>query len=165
MKESKFKSSVGFFIIGFHFSIILLIIGLHTIIGGFSFEQMTTTLALIIPMVGVYTPAIVKYFNNTKSMQHIKSKNVSRDYILLTRWVLGIYALALISIILLKSFNIAFSDFEQFKTMLGLIQTAFGVYVGMILSSMFEAETSKVEESKPKNVVRKIQERIQKFFR
>ncbi|MBP0019866.1 MAG: hypothetical protein J7647_20220 [Cyanobacteria bacterium SBLK] len=157
MKESRFKNSVGFFIVVFHFSIILLTIGLH-VMGGFSFEQMTTTIALIIPMVGVYTTAVAKHFIATQSIKNIKSKDISRDYVWFTIFILSVYFSSLISLIFLKSFNIAFSDFEEFKTMLGLLQTAFGVYAGLILSSMFEIEITKVEETQPKGFFGKVRE-------
>ena len=161
MKESRLKNSVSFFIIGFHFGIILLTICLWAI-GGFLFEEMTTTVALIIPMFSIYTTAVIKHIIATKSINNIKNKNISSAYVFLTFFILSFYVISLISMIFLKSFNIAFSNFEQFKVMLGVIQTAFGAYVGLILSSMFEIEIENTnnslneEQSKPRGFFGKI---------
>jgi len=43
----------------------------------------------------------------------------------------------------LKAFNIGFSNFEQFKTMLAISETVFGTYVGIVLSSVFTIDTDK----------------------
>jgi hypothetical protein len=43
----------------------------------------------------------------------------------------------------MKAFNKGFSNFEQFKTMLAIGETAFGTYVGLVLSSIFELDIKK----------------------
>ena len=60
------------------------------------------------------------------------------EVLILTFFIPGIFVFVLISIIILKSFNIGFENFEQFKIMLGLLQTIFGAYMGLVLSSQFK---------------------------
>ena len=53
-------------------------------------------------------------------------------------WIFPVVFTAyLISLVLLKSYNVGFSSFEQFKTLLIASETIFGAYIGIVLSSMF----------------------------
>ena len=137
MKESKLKSILGLLIIISHFIAILLTIFLW-ILGGFLFDEMTTTVALIIPLFSIYTTAIIKDVIANRVSRPTKQKTVSPEYVFITFFIPGIFVFLLISIIILKSFNIGFEDFEQFKIMLGLLQTIFGAYMGLVLSSQFK---------------------------
>lgn len=144
MTESQLKNYIGIFIMLSHFFIILLLIflGIRRV-GGFSFEEMTTAIALISPMFSLYTTAIIKYVMSNKVYKKLKEKRLSKIYIFISFFLPILFIASLILIIILKAFNIAFSEFEEFKIMLGVNQTAFGAYTALVLSSLFEIQQNK----------------------
>jgi|LakMenEpi03Aug12_release.lakeMendotaPanAssembly.Ray.scaffolds.fasta_scaffold331958_2 hypothetical protein len=150
MKESQLKNAIGIFIILSYFLVILLTLVVW-LLGGLLFEEMTTTIALIIPMFSLYLTAILKYIIANKMPQTMREKRLSKVYIFISFLIPILFLIVLITIILMKSFNVGFSDFEQFKIMLGVIQTAFGAYMGLILSSLFEIEGSQKSNNKPQS--------------
>jgi hypothetical protein len=106
--------------------------------GGFLFNEMTTTIALIIPMFSVYTTAILKYIVATQRRTSLGGSRVTKQYIIVSWLVPTGFCLYLIAIVLAKAFNVGFSSFEEFKGLLLAGQTIFGGYMGFLLSSMFE---------------------------
>jgi len=97
--------------------------------GGYLFEEMTTTIALIIPMMSVYTITIIKNIIATRTPKKMKSKTVIKEYTFLTYFIPCLFIFFLTAMILLKAFNVGFASFEQFKLMLAISETAFGAYV------------------------------------
>jgi len=140
MTEIQLKTRIGLSIVISHFSILLLVVVLF-LFGGFIFEEMTTTIALIIPMFGIYTSAIIKHIIANRKILQTDSEMVTKDYIFISFMIPSIFIIFIISIVILKAFNIGFTSFEQFKTMLAIGETMFGAYFGIVLSSMFNINT------------------------
>lgn len=65
---------------------------------------------------------------------------VNASYILISVLIPAVFVVLLETSIFLKAFNVAFSSFEQFKSLLAILEAIFGVYLGMVLSSMFTVE-------------------------
>lgn len=139
MTENTLKTAVGLSVIACYSSLIVLVIVLYAL-GGFLFEEMTTTTALIVPMFGVYATAIVKYILANRAMTADKSMAVTRAFLFISFFLPFVFIVGLYSIILLKAHNIAFSNFDQFKLTLGLLQTAFGVYMGLLFTTLFDVK-------------------------
>ncbi len=116
--------------------------------GGFLFEEMTTTIALIIPMFSIYTTSIIKYIIANKNKIETELKLINKAYAFIAFAIPLIFVLLILSIVFMKVFNIGFSSFEQFKTMLAISETAFGAYIGLVLTSLFEISQSKELSSK-----------------
>ncbi|MCP4348644.1 MAG: hypothetical protein GY795_24455 [Desulfobacterales bacterium] len=140
MTEAQLRTRIGLFLIISHFSIILSVVVLQ-IFGGFLFEEMTTTVALIIPMFSIYTTAIIKNIISNKILTEKRSERVTREYIFITFMIPSVFVLFLVAIIILKSLNTV--SFEQFKIMLTVSETVFGTYVGLVLASFFDIKESK----------------------
>jgi len=139
MIETKLKAKIGLFLIISHFAIVILIVLLY-LLNGFLFHEMTTAIALIIPMFSIYSTAIIKYFvanRNEETVNSYNSKKVTMEYTFITFLIPSLFVFFLIMLTILKSLNVGFSSFEQYKTMLALCETAFGAYIGIILSSLF----------------------------
>ncbi len=145
MTESQLKSRIGIFLIISHFSIIILVIILY-LLGGFLFDEMTTTVALIIPMFSVYTTAIVKHIIANKNQGRSWSKSTTSEYTFIVFLIPSLFISFLVAINFIKVFNLV--TFEQFKIMLAIGETVFGAYVGLVLSSMFEIKASQDGENK-----------------
>ena len=65
---------------------------------------------------------------------------VNASYILISVLIPAVFVVLLETSIFLKAFNVAFSSFEQLKSLLAMLEAIFGVYLGMVLSSMFTVE-------------------------
>ncbi|MGV3572663.1 MAG: hypothetical protein ACO1PB_18860 [Ramlibacter sp.] len=136
MTERSLRDSVGVFIIVANLAVIGCTFFLY-FLGGFLFDELTTTIALLVPMFSVYTTAIVKSFVSGRRRTRVASPQVTPQYVFIS-WIFPIaFTTYLIALVVLKAFNVGFSSFEQFKSLLIASEAVFGVYIGLILSSMF----------------------------
>lgn len=141
MTEGTIKSLVGVGVVLGYLGIVVLTIILY-FFGGFLFDELTTIIALIVPMFGIYCSAIIKYITTNRGAKRKKTIEITRVYALISVIFPSVFIFSLGVIIVLKACNLAFSNFDQFKMTLGLLQTAFGVYMGLILAEMFEIKKS-----------------------
>lgn len=153
MTREQLKSRIGLFLIISHFMIILLVVALF-LFGGFKFEEMTTAVALIVPMFSIYTTAIIKHITTNSKQKKDSSEIITGEFVFITFFVPSLLIFFLISMIILKTLNVGFSDFEQFKIMLAISETVFGAYVGLVMSSLFEI---KPQSEKGKNSSRRLE--------
>lgn len=143
MTELKLKNQVGILIILANLAIIILVLVLF-VMGGFLFDEMTTIIALTVPMFSVYTTAILKNIVSTRTEIAVDDgPTVTTQYTFVSWLIPSAFCVYLGTIILLKALNVGFSSFEQFKVMLVASETIFGAYVGIVLSSMFELPKKK----------------------
>jgi hypothetical protein len=108
--------------------------------GGFLFDEMTTAIALILPMFSIYTTSIIKYILANKNQITDSSNLVSKAYKFIAYSIPAIFVLFIISVITLKACSIGLSSFEHFKIMITIGETAFGTYVGLVLTSLYDIE-------------------------
>lgn len=151
MTRLQLKNKIGMFLIISHFVIIFLVVILY-LFKGFLFEEMTTTIALIIPMFSIYTTAIIKYIIANSKLNRGFSETVTKEFVFITFFVPSLFVFFLTAIIILKALNIGFSDFEQFKIMLAISETVFGAYVGLVMSSLFEIEKPEDKKDERSNL-------------
>jgi NADH:ubiquinone oxidoreductase subunit 6 (subunit J) len=137
MSEYRVKLLVGGFMIGSHFLLILLIAGLY-IMRGIAFTEMTTTIGLIGPLFAGYTSVIFAFIIKNKNKLNSDGEHVNLPYAIASFFVPTVFVIALLFSVILKAWNIGFSDFENFKVMIGTIEGVFGIYVGQFVYSMFE---------------------------
>lgn len=142
MTEKTLKNLLGILIISTQVLAIALTLILW-VFTGFTFDEMTTTIALIIPMLGVYIPPLYKYFYDQRLSSPLSSqynRKLSVPYIFIVLAFPSFLILLLIASIMLKALNVAFSNFEQFKTMLAIIQSLFGAYAMQLITRLFDFE-------------------------
>jgi len=135
MNEDRLRTLVGLFLVISHF-VIALAIALSYGSGGILFDQMVTSFGLILPLFAGYATIILKYFIDHRH-DAPNSTFVTFPFAALTLLVPVLYVLFVLIILALKSFNVVFGSFEQFKTMLGVSETIFAVYVGMLINALF----------------------------
>lgn len=141
MTETKIKSIVGILIVCAQFIVLGLILILY-FMGGFLFDEMTTSIALILPMFSLYTTSIIKHFYDNRFNKE-EGENLNSTYIFMTLFIPSVFIVALVATIMLKAFNMGFSSFEQFKTTLTIIQAGFGAYFGLVLTSLFDIDVKR----------------------
>jgi len=136
MNKSKLQNILGVYLILSHFGIIVLIFILFLPMNDFS--QLTTTLGLIVPMFSLYTTAIIRFI--IKNMENKKSsgQSISKMFTFISFLIPSLFVIYLSSIIILKSYNYALSNFDNFTVIIGLSESFFGIYVGQIIVNLYE---------------------------
>jgi hypothetical protein len=140
MTESKTRTALGLFLVISHFAVLLLIITLH-FLGGFKFDEMTTAVAIITPMFASFTTVIVSQVITERSQVAAASENVSAPFVFLSFFFPVLFVGYLVAVILLRAFNLAIENFEHFKGLLALGETAFAVYIGQFIKGLFKQAT------------------------
>ncbi len=102
---------------------------------------MKTTVALIIPMFAIYTTAIVSLFVLPAKPSLEPAPPVQFRTVFVTVFFPVIFVVAIVAMILLKAYKIGFSTFEEFKDMLGIIETVFAVYLATVLRALFDIKS------------------------
>ena len=144
MTEARLRDQIGILVI---ISNVLVVVSTLILffLKGFLYEEMTTTIALVVPMFSVYTTAIIKSIIANRATVRDESPKVSAQYIFISWLFPSVFTLYLIALVFLKAFNVGFSSFDQFKTTLVASETIFGAYVGLILGPMFHIAKRKEE--------------------
>jgi len=145
MKQYVLKSIVSSMIIVGHFSIIILILVMY-FRSGFTFSEATTTISIFLPITSVYTSAIIKDIIANKEIDQRTQKKYSLGFALISCIITLMFIIYLLTIIVVKAYNLGIADFDQFKALLVLGETIFAAYVGQIVHAMFSAGSTEAAE-------------------
>ncbi len=148
MTERGLKNRVGLFLIAVHLFIIVLVLVCFAV-GGFDFDEMTTVLAVIVPMFAGYSTAVISHIVNERFVLKDTSKPVSGMFASLAFVLPTLFAMLIVAAILLQARGLTFADFEQFKKSVILIESLFAVYIGRLIFSMFERPEPTHNQPKP----------------
>ena len=152
MTETTLKYRIGWFLVLLHIVVILVLLTFYAK-GGFSFDQLTTAFAVIVPMFAGYTTAIVSFIVSDRFRGVDDSKQVTGTFAAMSFLFPGIFGVLVIGAISLQAFTLTFDNFEQFKQILILIEGLFAIYVGRFVYSMFErvrdADTASLQSREP----------------
>jgi hypothetical protein len=133
----KHRIQLGLFMIISHFLILLEVIILWTF-HGFLFEEMTTSLGLIGPLFAGYTTVIIAYIIDHASVLKDDGPRPSVAFRTVSFMIPALFVAVIASSVALWAFKVGFTEFSQFKVLVGLIEGAFGVYVGQFIYAMFK---------------------------
>lgn len=137
MNKHQIRSSVGLFLVFSQFGLMAAILWLG-LTDRLTFDDMGTSISLVLPLFAVHTTTIVKYFmEHTQRPPSSSMEKLSAAYLVLSFAVPVIFVLYFAIIIVVRAGG-TLAKFENFKTTLGIGETAFGVYVGMITGSLFK---------------------------
>jgi len=139
MTDVQLRSWVGLFLIIAQFCLVgmvLVLWGYHR----FLFEEMTTTVSILTPMFAIYTTSVVKHLISHKRETGEPATPVSSAFSFISLFFPCAFVAGLAAVIWLKSTGSAFADIEQFKTALGIVQTSFAVYLGLLINSLFDTK-------------------------
>jgi hypothetical protein len=151
MTERTLKYRSGLLLIVGHLVVLVAVIVLR-LFGGYSGEEFTTIFAVIVPMFSGYSTAIIGFIVKDRYTRADRSKEVTGSFAALSFVFPILFTTAVLAAVLLQAFNAAFENFEDFKRFLLAIETAFAVYVGRFVYSMFEKqEEQKASVGSPKD--------------
>jgi hypothetical protein len=139
MTARTIQAIVGVIFIVSHFAVLILVAAFY-IARGFTFEEMTTTISIVAPVFAGYTLIIVRAIMAERTQSDAIPKPKERFlFVFLSLFVPLVFVSVLVAIICLRAYNVGISSFEQFKTMLALVEGVFAVYLGPIIQSLFSA--------------------------
>lgn len=112
-------------------------------LGGYEFEEFTTLVGFLIPMLAVYSTAIVK--DIVKNAQNPKKEltTYSPAYKFLVKFICIIFFVSLFTVVGLKGFNAGFRDFEELKITIGLLEAVFGGYIAQLIFAIYKPVKSR----------------------
>lgn len=113
---------------------------------GYNFQQLTEILAILIPLFSVHMTIIIKDYLENKEHKKQVGIHIRKPLVFFSQTLpIGYTIYMLLVIAMVPGQDKAFA---QMKTLLGVGETIFGVYLGMIISTLFKAVN--VEGKKPK---------------
>jgi hypothetical protein len=139
MTEYKVKVWVGLLMVFGQAGILGLVVTLF-FMGGLDFDEMTTSFALISPLLAGYTTVILTFIRKNRNNMCDTSPKVNFAYWGLAFFYTLSFLIAICVVLIFKAHNLGFANFEQFKYTLALIETMFGIYVGHFIYTMFQTE-------------------------
>jgi hypothetical protein len=139
MTDLQLRNWVGLFLVIAQFSLIAMVLILWASTR-FLFEEMTTTIALLTPMFAIYTTSVVKHLISHRNQTGRPGHRVSPAFSFISFFFPCAFVAGLAAMIWLKSRGSVFASMEQFKTALGIVQTSFAVYLGLLINSLFDSK-------------------------
>ncbi len=152
MNIDKHRSYIGKFVIISSLLIFIIVLVLFAL-KGFTPEELSEILKYLVPIKAVYLTALVKYVianknikEKTKGKKSTDSDDTAKNeenlvsplYKTMANVFIYGHIIFLASSIIMAAFNvISFSSLTYF---IAIIETFFGVYVGLIISDMFKVE-------------------------
>ncbi|WP_147289960.1 hypothetical protein [Crenobacter cavernae] len=136
MTERQLKYALGVTIIISHVTLLLLCIALY-FLAAFTMQELTTLLAIVVPVFSVYTTSVVSFVISDKHIASDKTNKVTNTYAVLS-FAFPLFTALLIGVsVIMKAYNNGFDNFEDFKRFLITIETLFGAYMGALIYSLF----------------------------
>src|SRR4051812_48653891 len=124
MDFNRLKGITTILMILSHILTLFVLLGLY-FSGGFAFDELTTTLALLAPLFAGFTTVIIKdsVAGALPSVVPVGTRQLPWNFAFVTLIFSGSFTVYLIAIVTLKGFNIGFATFDQFKILLGISES------------------------------------------
>lgn len=137
MNETRLKYALGMTIVLSHIIIVIYTFFLFSI-SGFSFDQFTTMIAIILPMLaGVSTP-IISFIIDDRHRRDVSGRRLTLSFVALSMLFPSVFFVCIFSAITLQALSLSFSSFDDFKAALVLIEGAFAIYAGRFVTTLYE---------------------------
>lgn len=133
---------IGIGLVVSHVAVLVVLMVLWAV-GGFSFEEFTTAVVLISPLLAAYTTAIIRFFIQNRGTLTSGGDRVNLPYVCIALLLPFLFVALLLAAILMKAWNVGFASFEQFKIAVGVLQSALGVYVAQVLAPLYEMRAAR----------------------
>ncbi|MFC1805901.1 hypothetical protein ACFL09_02850 [Planctomycetota bacterium] len=135
MRDRSLRVLVGFLLIGFQIMLLPILLWSYRG-GGLKFPELTTTLAIVLPMLATHTVVAVEYFIRHRHKVG-RSRRVTAPYAVISILFPICFFGALYTLIFMNHYTVLFESFDQFKWALGAAEMLFGVYVAKTAASLF----------------------------
>jgi lysylphosphatidylglycerol synthetase-like protein (DUF2156 family) len=138
MTDVQLRTRIGLFWIFAHFAIISMVIACF-FLHGFEFDEMTTLLAVIVPMFAGTTTVILRYFT-AHAQDAMSGAQVNAPYIIVTVTLPLLFSITILATVILRARNLAFDTFDECKLFLTATEAVYVVYTSIVLAPLFKAK-------------------------
>lgn len=107
-------------------------------LGGYEFEEFTTLVGFLIPMLAVYSTAIIKDIAKNAQNPNKAVASYTREYRFLVKFICTFFFLSLFVVVGMKGFNYGIKDFEELKITIGLLEAIFGGYMAQLIFAIYK---------------------------
>jgi hypothetical protein len=135
--ERQLRYRSGVFLIILHVFVLLSIVLLR-FLGGFEKQEFTTLMGVVMPMFSGYTSAIITFIVKDRHVLVDTSQKVTGVYAGLLFGLPTLLVVVISTAIWLQAYKRAFENFEDFKTFVMAFESAFAVYVSVVVYALFE---------------------------
>lgn len=113
------------------------------IVGGFSTGEYKQAMLLLTPLLFAYATPIIKYVFESRAPDPKADLPITTSAFILA--VAGPPIVSILTVVLsaLKAFNLGITSFDNYAVAVGALQTVFGAYIGLIVSTFFHARPVK----------------------
>lgn len=143
MTETKFKKRIMVFMITSKLLVIFYIL-YHWYSGGFSTSETFSVISFILPLFMVYITAMVKDTASDPFVDRTKGKKAERiikpTFKTMTHLIFPIYLIVILLVIRAKPMQTF--TITDMQTAIGIVESGLGVYVGIIVFSLFKPTES-----------------------
>jgi hypothetical protein len=105
---------------------------------GFDFSELTTTIAIIVPIFASHVALIIGYVIANRGNTLDASKVVSHEFGVLSFAFWIVLVLLIATFMLLKAFNVAFQNFEEFKVLVATAEIILGGFIGKFIEALYK---------------------------
>ncbi len=144
MKESKLKRRVfNFFLIAKLITVLAIFLGWQ--LRGYTMTQMLEMFTMILPLFTVYLSVMLKEIARNKYVNTEKEeKELNPIFVRSVSFVLPIYVMAIIGVIF---GGVVLPEYkEHIPAIIGVIESGFGGYVGVLVFSLFKEPEDKKDK-------------------
>lgn len=138
MNETKLRTTVGIVIVLSHFGLLFFLL-LLTVAGKFTPSELLLTLGLVLPLFAAYSTAVIRNFLASKGDDQ-QALPVTSQRVFVSLLLPALAVAFLITVVAWKAFGPL--GFDDFCTLVGVTETAFGLYIGYVVKSLFPEVSS-----------------------
>jgi len=138
--ERQLRYRAGVFLIVLHVCVLLSIVFLR-FLGGFERQEFTTLMGVVTPMFSGYTSAIIAFIVRDRHVSVDTSDRVTGVYSGLLFALPTLLVVVVLTAMWLQAYKRAFENFEDFKTFVMTFESAFAVYVSVVIYALFEPKS------------------------
>jgi hypothetical protein len=137
MTKPGMRASFGISIVICHLALFGLIF-LFYLRGGFSLDELLTSLGLMAPMFASFVGVVVDEITSSPLTSATTTQQLRGGFVFLSWLFLVCYTAFMATIIVLRSYNIGIRTFDAFKALIAVGETACGIYLARFIKVLFE---------------------------
>ena len=136
------------YLISAHLSVIASLIILR-ILGGFEKDEFTTIIGIVTPMFAGFTTSVIMFFINDRYNVAVNPNiNISVAFRFLSYLFPTLFTISILTAVWLQGYKKAFTDFEDFKQFVLVMESLFAAYSGYFVYTLFDKKTPEVQGQK-----------------
>lgn len=139
MTESRVRAYVTGLMLGGNCIVFLCLTALW-IVGGFSTNEYKQAMLLLTPLLFAYASPILKHVFDRRAPDAQASPQVTPAAFILSVAAPPLVMALTVLLSILKAFNFGLTSFDDYTVAVGAVQTVFGTYIGLVMSTFFQSK-------------------------